>query len=545
MDTTRQNGHKRAVIYCRVSTDEQAAKGYSLPSQVIAGRDYAQRQGFAIVGEFFEDYTGTIALEQRPEGKRAYKMLAEGDADALIVYTVDRLVRPPQDGDEWDMPVLIRGLAKLDKEIHTLDRGQLKTDFASLLIAMLDAKGAADDRRKMIERTTRGRKHKATSGQVVGVGKAPYGYKYVKTADKITMLEIDENQAAVVRMIFEWYTVGRDGRRMGATLIARELIKIGIPTPSESGGYKRTRTTAPGVWGSDVIYWILKSETYTGVWRFGKYIGAGGHGGKRDKSETVMVTVPPIIDATTWGKAQSLRSATAQSLRERGKRDYLLTGFMKCGCGCAFHGSSGRYKCSSQTNIRRHYAAERCHEPNVNADRVERIIWDHVYGLITNIDQLEQRLRDARNQAYDTLKPKRDELAIVDEMLQETEAEAGDIANALIEARGSKLVAARLQAQAQEVDDRHAKLTTRREALKAEIEQATISDNDIATLAQFQADALAGLDNATPDKKRHWLELLKVRVKVEGRQAEVTCLVSQPGTSRVLELKEIRLAAIC
>jgi hypothetical protein len=50
-------------------------------------------------------------------------MLRSGAADVLIAYRIDRIVRPPEDGDEWDMPILIRGLAKLGKEIHTLDRG--------------------------------------------------------------------------------------------------------------------------------------------------------------------------------------------------------------------------------------------------------------------------------------------------------------------------------------------------------------------------------------------------------------------------------------
>jgi DNA invertase Pin-like site-specific DNA recombinase len=130
MDTVRSNGHKRAVIYARVSTDEQADKGYSLQSQVEACGKYAHDHGLEIAGGryfdkvaktlvdepnentvsircFIDDYTGTVPIESRPEGRKAYEMLRNNQADVLIAYRIDRIVRPPEDGDEWDMPILI------------------------------------------------------------------------------------------------------------------------------------------------------------------------------------------------------------------------------------------------------------------------------------------------------------------------------------------------------------------------------------------------------------------------------------------------------
>ena len=530
------------MIYARVSTDEQADRGYSLPSQLLACREYAARHGFEVLAEYADDYTGTVAIELRPEGRKAYAMLADGNADALIVYTVDRLVRPPLEGDEWDMPVLIRGLAKLGRDIHTVSRGQLKTDFASLLISMLDAKSAGDERRKIIERTGRGRLHKAKTGQVVGMGKAPYGYKYVKDtkdAAKTTMLAIDETQAAVVRMIFEWYTVGRDGSPIGAVLIARELIALGIPTPSEASGYKRKKTTVPGTWGNDSVFWILKSEVYKGVWRFGKFIGGGGRGGKRAIADTIAVEVPAIVSETTWQAAQAQRTKNCDFLRARGQRLYLLRGMIACSCGKHYHGSNRRYQCSSVTNIRRHYAGERCHEPSIKQEKLESAVWAEIRTIVTDPDQLEARLRAARAEAYDALKPKRDELATVEGLLRDTEAEAIDVADALTVAKGSKLVTVRLQAQAQEIDARYTKLNTRRDKLNAEINKATISDEDITSLAQFGEDAREGLDNPTPQQKQHWLELLKVRVEVKDGKVYMACLISQDGVLRVLELKEV------
>ena len=67
MDTAKLNGHKRAVIYCRVSTEEQAENGYSLQTQNAACRKYAADNGFTVADDHIitDDYTGAkmIALD--------------------------------------------------------------------------------------------------------------------------------------------------------------------------------------------------------------------------------------------------------------------------------------------------------------------------------------------------------------------------------------------------------------------------------------------------------------------------------------------------
>lgn len=103
---------KRAILYARVSTTDQKDKGYSIPSQFDAMRKYATREGLEIVAEFQDDYSGATPIEYRPEGSKAYKMLKDGGADMIIAYTIDRFVRPAEDGDEWQLPILLQGLAK-------------------------------------------------------------------------------------------------------------------------------------------------------------------------------------------------------------------------------------------------------------------------------------------------------------------------------------------------------------------------------------------------------------------------------------------------
>ena len=51
MPNTNGHGLKRAILYARVSTDEQARSGYSLAQQIEALRDYAVREGYEVLEE--------------------------------------------------------------------------------------------------------------------------------------------------------------------------------------------------------------------------------------------------------------------------------------------------------------------------------------------------------------------------------------------------------------------------------------------------------------------------------------------------------------
>jgi len=51
MPSTNGHGPKRAILYARVSTDEQARSGYSLAQQLEALREYAAREGYEVLEE--------------------------------------------------------------------------------------------------------------------------------------------------------------------------------------------------------------------------------------------------------------------------------------------------------------------------------------------------------------------------------------------------------------------------------------------------------------------------------------------------------------
>ncbi len=52
MPSTNGHGPKQAILYARVSTDEQARSGYSLGQQIEALRDYAAREGYEVLERY-------------------------------------------------------------------------------------------------------------------------------------------------------------------------------------------------------------------------------------------------------------------------------------------------------------------------------------------------------------------------------------------------------------------------------------------------------------------------------------------------------------
>src|SRR5438045_9390471 len=90
-----RGGITTALIYTRVSSDEQAREGVSLDAQLAACRDYAARQGWVIGGEFTDVMSGT--RDDRPEYQallgEARRLRGKGRSVAVAVARLDRFGR--------------------------------------------------------------------------------------------------------------------------------------------------------------------------------------------------------------------------------------------------------------------------------------------------------------------------------------------------------------------------------------------------------------------------------------------------------------------
>jgi site-specific DNA recombinase len=90
---------KRAALYCRVSTDEQAADGYSLAHQEKTLRDAAEREGLEVVGVYRDDDSGRD--DDRPDFQRMYLDAKAGMFDVVLVYMWSRWFRNVLLSKKW------------------------------------------------------------------------------------------------------------------------------------------------------------------------------------------------------------------------------------------------------------------------------------------------------------------------------------------------------------------------------------------------------------------------------------------------------------
>ena len=100
MSRKRGNGHgpKRAVLwailYARVSTDEQARSGYSLAQQLEALREYTAREGYEVLEEVVDPGQSGASLE-RPGMDRVRDLVAAGGVSVVLAQDRDRIAREP------------------------------------------------------------------------------------------------------------------------------------------------------------------------------------------------------------------------------------------------------------------------------------------------------------------------------------------------------------------------------------------------------------------------------------------------------------------
>src|ERR687894_378785 len=154
MLTPNGHGAKQAVLYARVSTDEQARSGYSLAQQIEALRQYAAREGYQVLEEVTDPGQSGASLE-RPGMDRVRDLVAAGGVSVVLAQDRDRVSREPA-----YHYLLRREFEEYGCKIRAMnDRGDDSPE-GELTDGILDQL-AKFERAKTAERTRRGRDRRA------------------------------------------------------------------------------------------------------------------------------------------------------------------------------------------------------------------------------------------------------------------------------------------------------------------------------------------------------------------------------------------------
>ena len=227
---------KAAAIYARVSSEQQKEEN-TIASQTAALIEFAREQGYGVPDEWVvedEGFSGASLL--RPGLERLRDLAAEGHIQAVLIHAPDRLSR------KYAYQVLLtEEFARHGVETIFLKAPHSGTPEDQL---MLQFQGmiAEYERAQILERSRRGKRHRAKAGEVSVLGGAPYGYRYIrKTRDAPARYEIDAVEAEVVRLVYDMYTV--KGLSIGA--IAGLLREMGVIVDSSRN--PTLRASAVGV----------------------------------------------------------------------------------------------------------------------------------------------------------------------------------------------------------------------------------------------------------------------------------------------------------
>lgn len=222
------NGHdpKTAILYARVSTQEQATTGYSLRQQLERLREYAATEGYEVIEEVLDPGQSGASLE-RPGMDRVRDIVAAGGVSVVLAQNRDRFSREPA-----YTYLLKREFGEHGTMLRSLNDHSDDSPEGELTDGILDQL-AKYERAKIAERSRRGKLRKAREGKIIGSYRANYGFLVNESKDGY---EVDEEKMAVVRRIFRMLAL--EGASLNS--IIRKLEAEGVPNPS--GGrhwYKR------------------------------------------------------------------------------------------------------------------------------------------------------------------------------------------------------------------------------------------------------------------------------------------------------------------
>ena len=231
---------KRAALYIRVSTLEQAQEGYSIGEQKERLIAYCKAKDW-IIADIYVDggYTGSNL--NRPG---IQKLMSETDKfDLVLVYKLDRLSR-----SQKDTLYLIEEVFKVNNVdfISMQESFDTSTPFGKAMIGLL-AVFAQLEREQIKERTWMGKIARIKAGLHQGGGFIPIGYDYHDGK-----LVINPYEAEQVRKIFEWYIAGGSLKTITDRL--------------QSEGYTN-KYSSYSSWST--VRNVLGNKTYTGCLHFG------------------------------------------------------------------------------------------------------------------------------------------------------------------------------------------------------------------------------------------------------------------------------------
>lgn len=377
----------RAAIYARVSSQKQK-EGETIESQLMALRVFAKEKGFDIPEKLiFADDGVSGSILQRPALDELRDVVRAEPLNYIFVYSPDRLSR-----NYAHQLILLEELRKHGVQAFFLKAPPEANTPEAKMFTHMQGIFAEYERALILDRSRRGRMHKARQNDPIILPCMPYGYERAKEGQK-SAVYIKENEAVVVKEVFRLYV----HERVSLRKVANTMTEKGVKPPKKGSE-----------WHVSTVRGILKNQAYIGTAHYGKTERCEGtpnyirhcrsgtfHKPKyarkiKSESEWIPIDMPQIIGESDFELAQERLKENAALAARNTKELGLLQGLLICEeCGEAFHKItrkvSGRivtskYRCRSY----RMKDKKKCENPAVIQHEIDDLVYQEILKLLKN-----------------------------------------------------------------------------------------------------------------------------------------------------------------
>ena len=371
----------KVVYYARVSTEEEQQLA-ALSTQCKENQDYIEKQdGWVLVDKYIDEAKSGTTTNGRTEFLRLIDDMETDKYDVILIKQIDRGWRNLADWKVFESQLLRnkkRLYVRLKHEFYNME------DDSNYISTTMDSMFAEWFSRNLSKKMNNAHKSRMQKGSIVTNGRM-WGYDQKKAE-----LVINEEQADVVRMVFNSYIQGK-----GFRSIYQELDAIGI------------RNLNDNPFSVTTLKRMIRNEKYKGTLICGKRHKNFFTKNYEDIAESQWIIhedrIPPIIDKVIWERANEILNNKRKTLDidEKSKSagyfngSFPLSSKVKCGvCGKPFYHSSytkksGMKRCIWQCSKYRMFGKNNlhgCDNITVDDDELKDIIKQTIFGLWNDKD---------------------------------------------------------------------------------------------------------------------------------------------------------------
>lgn len=369
----------KAWLYYRLSRDEDEEMN-SLQNQRRILFDYAEQNGYEVVGESFDDNVSGMTFNRKGLGELE-NAVDDGKVEVVLVKDLSRLGR-----HRTQTALFIDHLRENNVKVISVTEGiDTTNENDDLLIGFKQIFN--DFYAKDISKKVRAgiRQKQKSSGLVPSL---PFGYYLDKNTGTV---EIDSETSEYVREIFTLYIDG-----YGMTTIAKMMNERGIRSPE----YYKNRRLADWkpqiskryLWVQTAVKRILTNEMYIGILVNHKTVTSKIYKTKTEVPEEERYRhenfCNPIIDRNTWERVQFLLNQRSEiNPRASGERKlHRYSGLIKCAeCGSHFIAKTrtwrGREYVEYTCNSNHRYGKKYCTPHRIRESQLDELVFDEVQNL--------------------------------------------------------------------------------------------------------------------------------------------------------------------